>query len=382
MDRMLDELNSLEKNSLLRELKSISEIDDIFVKINGKKYLDFSSNDYLNLSSYPEIIEKSIEATKKFGVGSRASRLLSGNLELFDELEHKIARFKNKEAALVFNSGYQANVSLFAALFEDCDVIFADKFIHASIIDGLKLSPAKFFRFRHNDLSHLENLLKANRSKFKRALVATESVFSMDGDIAPLVEIVNLKKKYDFEIFVDEAHATGIFGKNGSGIIEQLNLTRDIDYILGTFSKALGSFGAYFASTNLVKKYLINKSRSFIFSTALPPGVIAANIASLNIVKNEMERRKILIENSDFFRNLLKQNFFEIKGETQITPILFRDEAKTLQIAQNLQKIGYFVIPIRYPSVPKNEARLRISLTYKHSRDFLEKFVSDLKKIV
>jgi 8-amino-7-oxononanoate synthase len=382
MGRMKQELDELKQKNLLRKTFPIQKKEKSFIYIDGKKYTDFSSNDYLGLAHHEKIINASISATKLFGTGSSASRLLSGTLEIHEQLEKDVAKFKGKEDAIVFNSGYQANVGIIQTLLKKSDVIFSDKLNHASIIDGIQLSGINFFRFKHNDINDLEKLLQKHRKNFKNALIITETVFSMDGDIAPLPEIVRLKKQYDFEILIDEAHSTGIFGKNGAGLAEEFGLTNEIEYIMGTFSKGLGSFGAYLACSKITKNYLLNKCRSFIFSTALPPAVICADIESLKIIKSEPERRQILLEKTQFLRDLLTKNNFNIAGETQIIPIMIGDTEKAVKISNELKQKGYWIMPIRYPTVPANKARLRISLSSNHSQATLENLVKDLKIIL
>ncbi|MCP4482808.1 MAG: 8-amino-7-oxononanoate synthase [bacterium] len=348
---------------LERKIYQIEQRDGIFIVIDGQNYLDFSSNDYLGLATHPLMKKATIQAIQQYGTGSTASRLLSGTYNLHNKLETDIAIFKHKEAALVFNSGYQANLGLVRTLFNKNDVIFSDKLNHASIIDGLKLGEAKYLRFKHNNIEDLEWLLKKERKKFDRALVITETVFSMDGDIAPLTDIIALKKQYNLEIMVDEAHAVGI------------ETPQEIDYIMGTFSKGLGSFGAYFACSQEIKTYLINKCRSFIFTTALPPGVIAANITALEILTSEKERTLKLKKNTEYFRNELKKQGLLPLGETQIIPIIIGSEAKALKVANKMRKLGFWVSPIRYPTVAKNQARLRFSLSFNHTKEMLAEVI-------
>ena len=373
-------LQERKRNNTLRILQPVFRKKKGYIYIDKKKYADFSSNDYLGLSSHPDIKKASIEAIKIFGTSSSASRLLSGDLLIHHVLEEKIADFKNKEAGIVFNSGYQTNVSVIGSLVEKRDAVFCDKYVHASIIDGIKLSSAKIYRFLHNDIDHLENLLKKERNKFKNALIITETIFSMDGDICPLKKIVELKNRYNCMIMVDEAHATGIFGKNGSGIVERDNLTENVDIIMGTFSKALGSFGAYIACSKQIKNYIINTCKGFIYSTALPPAVISANIKALEIVKKEPYRRNLLLENAEYFRKeLIKRGFF-VKGETQIVPLIIEDNNKLVETSRKLRKEGYWVFPIRYPTVPKGQERLRFSLNYYNNKTILKKLCNDISK--
>jgi len=378
MGRIEEFLKKRGEDNLLRVLKPATSRGQGLRLSGGREYIDLSSNDYLGFSTHPKLKVAAKYWIDKLGVGSSASRLLSGDLDIYHKLEEKTAQFKGKERALVFNSGYQANVGIISALAQRGDVIFSDKLNHASIIDGIILSGAKFFRFSHNDSNHLEQLLKEQRHKFKEALIITESVFSMDGDKPALEELVNLKEKYNCRLIVDEAHATGIFGKSGAGVAEEEGVVANVDLIVGTFSKALGSFGGYVACSKVLVNYLINTARSFIYSTALPPSVIAANLASLELVEEEPQRRRDLINNADYFRQELKAAGFKIKGSSQIVPLIVSDNQKVIKISEELQIKGYWVLPIRRPTVPEGESRLRFSLTYHHSKEILEKLIKDL----
>lgn len=343
---------------------------------------DFSSNDYLGLSFHPALHEGAAKAIKDFGAGSTGARLLSGNNRLYQELEEKTASFKGKPASLVFNSGYHANVGMLSCLCGPGDVIFCDRLSHASIMDGILLSRARFFRFHHNDMEHLEFLLESKRKFFHNALIVTESVFSMDGDIAPLRKMTILKEKHDALLYVDEAHATGIFGENSAGMIEECGLTSKVDIIMGTYGKALGSFGAYAVSERLFIDYFTNKARSFIFSTALPPSVIGANLAALEVVRKESFRRKNLLERVLYFRNCLRKSDIPVSSFTPIMPVILGEEGKALQISCRLKEMGYILPAIRFPTVPKGQARLRLSLTYLHSLEVLEKLSEKLSDIL
>lgn len=365
-------------DGLLRSLKSISSRTSGRITLGDKEYADFSSNDYLGLSCHPKLIASARAALDEFGAGSCASRLLSGSLALHYRLEEEVARFKHKESSLVFNSGYQANVGILSALYSRGDAIFSDKLNHASIVDGMLLSGAKIFRFFHNDPEHLDGLLKRERSKFKNALIITETVFSMDGDRSPLKALVDLKEKYDCRIMVDEAHATGIYGKNGSGMVEEEGLSDRVDLIMGTFSKALGSFGAYIAGSKEIVDYLINTCRSFIYSTSLPPAVIAANLAALEIVAREPHRRETLLNNARFLRDGLAALGFEVRGSSQIVPVIIGENDRVLRLAEAFQSRGYWVLPIRPPTVPQGQARLRLTVTFHHDEDMLRRLLSEM----
>ncbi|NIA08682.1 MAG: 8-amino-7-oxononanoate synthase [Nitrospiraceae bacterium] len=378
MERIETFLQGRRETGLLRTLRPARYRREGLIYLKGKNLFDFSSNDYLGLSNHPKIKNASQEAIRELGTSSSGSRLLSGDLDIHHLLEERTARFKGKEAALVFNSGYQANLGIISSVCKRGDVIFCDRLSHASILDGIILSRAQLFRFGHNDLDSLEYLLRRERHRFRNSFIITETVFSMDGDIAPLKEIVDLKDRYGSIIMVDEAHATGIFGETGAGIAEEMGLTDQIDLIMGTFSKALGSFGAYVACSNKMKEYLINTSRGFIYSTALPPAVIAANIASLEIIRDEPFRRKALLENAAYFRGQLRGHGFETRGSSQIVPFIVGDARETVHLSDRLRERDYWVSPIRPPTVGAGESRLRLSLTYHHTKNLLERLVMDI----
>jgi 8-amino-7-oxononanoate synthase len=370
-----------EKAGLLRKLNPISWRENSKICIGSKVYIDFSSNNYLGLSGHPKLISAARKAIDEFGAGSGASRLMSGDLSLHHLLEEELARFKHKEAGMVFNSGYQANIGIISSLCTKADCIFSDRLNHASIIDGILLSGAHFFRFQHNDIGHLEALLKKERKRFREALVITESIFSMDGDKSPLKEIAKLKEKYDFRFMVDEAHSTGIFGLEGSGLVEEEGVLDKVDLIMGTFSKALGSFGAYLATSKIIKEFLINICKSFIYSTALPPGVIAVNLKSIELIKEEPQRRRQVLESAQYFRETLKKKGFSVSGCSQIVPLITGENLETVKFARQLQEKGYWVLPIRTPTVPEGQARLRFSLNFYHTKELLQKLIDDICQV-
>ncbi|NQT32405.1 MAG: 8-amino-7-oxononanoate synthase [Candidatus Omnitrophica bacterium] len=378
MERRIEKFLAERKSEdLFRSLTRVSGHNRGKITVGEKEYINFSSNDYLGLASHPRLRDAAAKALDS-GVGSSASRLMTGSTSHHHLLEKKTAEFKNKEAALVFNSGYQANVGVISALFGKDDCIFSDRFNHASIVDGARLSGAKLLRFRHNDVRHLGSLLKDERAKHKKALIVTETVFSMDGDMAPVDEIIKLKEKYDCVFMADEAHSTGVFGEDGSGVISGKALSGSVDIIMGTFSKALGGFGAYVASSGLVADYLVNTCRSFIYSTSLPLPVIAADIAALDVLREEPYRRRELLSNADYLRGKLKDRGFDVRGESQIIPAIIGDTEKTIDISEFLKSKGYWVTPVRPPTVPRNGSRLRISISYDHDRSILDEFIEDI----
>lgn len=382
MDRIEKLLAQRKRDGLLRVLRPADWRGDGRLYRDGRELFDFSSNDYLGLSSHPKLKEACRKAAGSLGTSASASRLLSGDLNIHHLLEEQVAEFKSKESALVFNSGYQANIGIISALYGRDDAVFCDRLNHASIIDGVRLSGAKLFRFGHNDLSHLESLLKKEAHKFKNCLIATETIFSMGGDRPPLRELVDIKDEYDCMLMVDEAHATGIFGRNGAGVVEQENLADRVELIMGTFGKALGSFGAYVACSKKIKEYLINLCRSFIYSTALPPAVMAVSLEALNIIEAEPFRRKSLLSNADYFRSKLQKEGLDVRGSSQIIPLIVGDSDRAAQLSGRLQDKGYWVLPIRQPTVPEGQSRLRFSLTYHHTQETLERLADEIVKIM
>ncbi|MEK7841116.1 MAG: 8-amino-7-oxononanoate synthase, partial [Deltaproteobacteria bacterium] len=372
MDFIEQELSQLKDAGLYRCLSLIQSPQGPKVKINGTEVILLCSNNYLGLANHPKIKQAAIKAIEKYGFGSGASRLVSGNMELHAELEQRLARFKGAEAALVFNSGYHANIGIISALIGRGDVIFSDKLNHASIIDGGILSRAKFIRYPHKDINALESLLKKHSSfnTHHSTLIVTDGVFSMDGDIAPLKELLELAGKYNCILMVDDAHATGVLGANGKGTLEHFGIENPNIIQMGTLGKALGCFGAYVAGSKKLVDYLINRARSFIYTTSLPPSVCAAGIAALDIIENEPQLRVDLRNRVLYFRTELKQAGLDtLNSETQIIPILVGEAEKAARISRDLLDKGIFLQAIRPPTVPKGTSRLRVTLMANHSYD-------------
>jgi 8-amino-7-oxononanoate synthase len=368
-----DRLDELKRRGLYRSLRLISGRQQAVVTMEGREVVLLSSNNYLDLANHPEVKRAAVEALQAYGCGAGASRLISGTMELHAQLETKLAEFKGTEAALVFGSGYHANTGVIPALMGAGDAILSDELNHASIIDGCRLSHADTRVFRHRDMGHLEELLASTPLNGQR-LIVTDSVFSMDGDVAPLREIMTLARKHRAWVMVDEAHATGVFGPNGAGVVEEMGLGGDVEIQMGTLGKALGSFGAYIAGSRVLIEWLINRARSFIYSTALPPPVLAAALAALHIVKNEPERRRRLWNNAVFLGQGLSRLGYRL-GETQspILPVLIGDEGTTMALTAALLKRGVFAHGIRPPTVPEGTARLRVTPTAAHTEDELER---------
>jgi len=381
MELMKKFLLDRKKAGTLRKLSPLIRLGQGWVRLLDfeGELQDFSSNDYLALSEHPEVIAASIKYLEMFGAGAGAARLMSGDMEINHLLEQEIAPFKSKEAALTFGSGYLANTGIIPALAGRGDLIITDRLSHASIYDGCMLSGARTIRFRHNDLEHLEQILSEKRSQFNNVLVVVESIYSMDGDRCPLANLVSLKKRYDFLLMVDEAHATGLYGPNGSGIIEEDNVSDGVDIAMGTFGKALGSYGAYAAASQEIVDFLVNRARTFIYSTALPPTVVGANLAALYLVKSEPQLRLDLHQKVAFFKKQLRKNGIkDDPGPSQIIPIMIGDSAKSLAIAEELQKNHIYVKAVRPPTVPEGSARLRFSITRYHQESHLKKCAKSL----
>lgn len=347
-------LNNLKQHSHFRNIKDFEKKEGKFIYFDGKKLLNLSSNNYLGFADDENITKEFLEfASSRFGFGSASARLLTGTLPVYKELENTLCRLFKKEKALLFNSGYHANVGITSSIAEKGDVIFSDKLNHASIIDGMRLSAGKFFRYAHNDMERLERLLIRERGNFNNAIIVTESVFSMDGDIADLKKLVELKNKYNCLLMVDEAHAFGVFGEKGCGVCEELEILPEIDLLVGTFGKSIGSMGAFAVASKILIEFLTNKARSFIFSTALPPITIAF---SKWIIENKLpetfaKREKMLTLGR------------KLGSESHIIPVIIGGNAETEAICRRLFDAGYFTLPIRPPTVPEGTSRLRLSLT-------------------
>jgi 8-amino-7-oxononanoate synthase len=365
---------------LLRSLFPLVGSQRGVIKTNGKTLVDFSSNDYLGLADHPALIEGAKKAMEKWGAGARASRLMSGDLEIHHRLESAIAALKGKAAGLLFGSGYLANTGIIPALCGTDDVIYSDRLNHASIVDGVLLSRARFYRFRHNDLNHLEDLLKSHRSRYRRALIVVESLYSMDGDLAPVSELLELRGRFSAMLMIDEAHTTGVFGAKGEGVISQ-TLADAVDVILGTFGKALGGYGAFVAVSNRMRQFLLNRAKTFIFSTALPPAVIGANLAAVKLIDKEPERRSRVCELASELRQALKKDLgLNTPSESQIVPVIVGDSQSALNLEESLRDTGFFVKAIRPPTVPEGTARLRLSVTANHSAGDVHRLLEALSR--
>lgn len=344
------------------------------IVIDGKEVLNFSSNDYLDLAHHRHVMDCSREALDQYGIGSTASRLVTGTLPIHEELEARIARKKGYPAALVFGSGYMANAGTIPVLVGRDDLIFADKLVHASMIDACKLSGARLVRFAHNDAGALEKRLEQSDASNGRKLIITESVFSMDGDIAPLAEIAALAEKHGAMVMVDEAHASGTFGPEGAGLIRELGLEHSVTVSMGTMSKAMAGYGGFVACSSNLRALLVNSARAFIYTTAPPPAVMGAALGIMDVLDSSPRLGSILQANADYFRSLLHAAGLDtMQSQSQIIPILMGDNEKAVAVSQKLREAGIIAAAIRPPTVPAGSARLRISVTLAHHVDDLER---------
>jgi len=362
-----DEMADLRRQGLFRPLRVLSTAQDTEVTVDGKPVLNLSSNNYLGLTTHPRLKEAMIAATERWGVGAGAVRTIAGTMAIHEELEAKLAEFKHTEAALVFQSGFTANLGVLQVLVKEGDVIISDEFNHASIIDGIRLSKAERSIFKHRDMDDLERHLVKHQDK-RVKLVVTDGVFSMDGDIAPLPAIVERAERFGALIMVDDAHASGVLGRNGRGTVNHFGLDGRVDLQMGTLSKAIGVLGGYVASAQSVREFLIYRARPFLFSTSHPPGVAAACMAAIDVLLEEPQRIERLWKNTGRFKQGLQRLGFETgPSETPITPVIVGKGAVAMDLSDRLFKRGVFAQGIGYPTVPEGRARIRTIVTSAHT---------------
>ena len=362
-----DELARLDRDGLLRGLITHDGPQGPTIRVGDKELINFGANDYLALAGDERLGQAARAAAENEGWGAGASPLVTGHSASHAKLERRLAEFEGTEAALLFPSGFAANAGTVAALVDRGDCVFADQKNHASLIDGCRLSRAEVFVYRHGDADHLSELLHENR-RCRRRLIVTDSLFSMDGDLAPLREIAQLKREHGCMLLVDEAHATGVFGEHGRGVCERLGVESAVDIRVGTLSKALGCSGGFVAGISALIQWLYNRARPYVFSTAHPPANAAAALAALDIVEREPQRRIVLLERASALRAALRKAGWNTgRSESQIIPIFIGDADRTMQLATRLRAQGLFVPGIRPPSVPQGESLLRISLSYGHT---------------
>ena len=383
IEQMQQELQELKEKSNLRKLPAITH-EGRNVIVDGQRMLNLSSNDYLGLANDRKLRREFRETltTETFLPTSSSSRLLTGNFSIYDRLEQQLADSFGTEAALTFNSGYHANTGILPAVSNTHTLILADKLVHASLIDGIRLSAAKCIRYRHNEYNQLERLLQVNHSEYERIIVVTESIFSMDGDEADLRELVRLKKQYpNVLLYVDEAHAFGVRGQRGLGCAEEQDCINDIDYLVGTFGKALASAGAYIVCRKVIREYLINKMRTFIFTTALPPVTVQWTSFMLERLAGFRQRREALRFLSNQLREALKNKGYDCPSTSHIVPLITGESCVAIRKAEELQRKGFYALPVRPPTVPEGTSRIRFSLTAEIRESEMEKLINEISKV-
>ena len=377
IEQMQQELQALKERSNLRTLPALAH-EGRNVIVNGQRMLNLSSNDYLGLAADRKLREEFLQelTVDTFLPTSSSSRLLTGNFTIYEELEQTLAQLFGTEAALVFNSGYHANTGILPAVSDTQTLILADKLVHASLIDGIRLSAARCIRYRHNDMKQLERLLAENHATYRQVIIVTESIFSMDGDVADLKELVRLKHAYDnVLLYVDEAHVFGVRGNQGLGYAEETGCIREIDFLVGTFGKAAASAGAYIVCQRTIREYLVNQMRTLIFTTALPPINIAWTLFIVRRVAGFKERRIHLKNISNILRNALKEKGYDCPSASCIVPMIVGASSDTILRAKELQRHGFYALPVRPPTVPEGTSRIRFSLTAEITEEEIKELI-------
>lgn len=379
MPTVAQRLQALKDAGTYRVLPVNAGACEAIINLNGQEVINLSSNNYLGFANHPRLKEAAKRAIDDYGVGAGAVRTIVGNMDIHELLDQTIAKFKGEEAALVFQSGFACNAGVIQAITGAGDLIISDELNHASIIDGVRLSRADRAVYRHSDMNDLKRILKEKRSEFDEVLIITDGVFSMDGDIANLPEIVRLAKKYNARTYVDDAHGSGVLGTSGRGTVDHFHLHGKVDYIIGTLSKAIGVIGGYVCCSNDAREYLLHLGRPLLFSTSLLPSAAAAIIEAFKMLEESDEYTKKLWDNAKYFKAKLKEAGFDIgHSQTPITPIIVGEEAKTLKFSKELLKRGVFVSGIVFPTVPKGKGRIRCMVSALHSFDMLDKAVEIL----
>src|SRR5438045_6847505 len=384
---LTEQLNELKEKGTHFRLRVLEDEQAPVCTFDGKKVINLASNNYLGLTTHPKLREAALEATRKYGVRSGAVRTIAGTMKMHRELEETIARFKNVEACVVFQSGFTANAGTVSPILAKDDFIIADELNHASIIDGARLSKAKILVFRHKDVAHAEEQLASVKDQPGRKLLITDGVFSMDGDIGPLPALCDVADKYGAIMMVDDAHASGVLGRNGRGTIDHFNVHGRVDVQVGTLSKAIGAIGGYVCGSRELIEFLYHRARPFLFSTSHPPSVTATCIAAFDVLQNEPERIERLWKNTNFFKKELGGLGFNIGGvntpvsETPITPIIIGDGKLTMDFSRELFKEGVFATGIAFPTVAEGKARIRTIMSSEHTQPQMEKALEVLGRV-
>lgn len=371
-----EKIQELKDEGVYRKLAVLETANESEVTLNGKRVINLSSNNYLGFANHPRLKKASIEAVEKYGVGAGAVRTIIGNMDIHEELEKVLAEFKREEAAFLFQSGFNCNAGTIQAIAQKGDIIISDELNHASIIDGARLSRADKAIYKHSDMDSLEQVLKENRDKYENILIITDGIFSMDGDIAKLPEIVQLAEKYEAMTYVDDAHGSGVLGESGRGTVDHFGLHGRVDFSMGTLSKAIGVIGGYVAGSKTMYEWLSHRARPVLFSTALPPAAVGAITEALKMLMESTEYTDKLWDNAKYFKSKLGSLGFNTgKSETPITPVIIGDEARTMEFSRKLLEKGVYVSGIVFPTVAKGKGRVRCMVTAAHTKDQLDKAV-------
>jgi glycine C-acetyltransferase len=382
LDWLTQEINSLKEQGLYNRIRTIGSAQGAWITVDGKNVLNFCSNNYLGLANHPKIVEAAREATSKYGVGPAAVRSIAGTTDLHVQLEQRLAQFKGAEDVITFQSGFNANLGTISALVGKEDVIFSDRLNHASIIDGCRLSGAKIVAYEHNDPSALEDAIKDNLSNYRRALIVTDGVFSMDGDIAPLPDLYEVAKKYDILFMVDDAHGEGVLGKGGRGIVDHFGLHGKVDIEVGTMSKAFGVVGGMVAGDKIIVEWLRQRGRPFLFSSAVTAPDAAACLAAVDLLEESTELVDNLWANAKYFKGEMRKLGFDTGvSETPITPVMLGEAPLAQQFSRELFDEGVFAMAIGFPTVAKGKARIRVMISAAHDNDDLGKGLDAFEKV-
>src|ERR1041384_311627 len=382
LDWLNQEIAGLKEQGLYNRIRTIGSAQGAWLVVDGKNVLNFCSNNYLGLANHPRLVQAAREATEKYGVGPAAVRSIAGTTDLHVQLEQRLAQFKGAEDVITFQSGFNANLGTISALVGKEDVIFSDRLNHASIIDGCRLSGAKIVAYEHNDPSALEDAIKDNLSNFRRALIVTDGVFSMDGDIAPLPDLAEVAKKYDILFMVDDAHGEGVLGKGGRGIVDHFNLHGQVDIEVGTMSKAFGVVGGMVAGDKVIIEWLRQRGRPFLFSSAVTAPDAAACLAAVDLLEESTALVDKLWANAKYFKVEMKKLGFDTAvSETPITPVMLGEEPLAQQFSRELFEEGVFAMSIGFPTVAKGKARIRVMISASHDNDDLGKGLDAFAKV-
>ena len=377
-----ENIEELKKDGVYRHLPVLETPNKAEVVLNGKNVINMSSNNYLGFANHPRLKKAAIEAVENYGVGAGAVRTIVGNMDIHENLEKVLAEFKKEEAAFIYQSGFNCNIGTIQAITGPEDIIISDELNHASIIDGSRLSKAKKTIFKHSDMDSLEEVLKESKDKYRNMLIITDGVFSMDGDIAKLPEIVELAEKYGAMTYVDDAHGSGVLGESGRGTVDHFGLHGRVDFTIGTLSKAIGVVGGYVAGSKTMYEWLSHRARPVLFSTSLPPAAVGAITEAINMLMESEEYTDKLWSNAKYWKSKIGSLGYNTgHSETPITPVIIGDEAKTMEFSKKLLENGVFVSAIVFPTVPKGTGRVRCMVTAEHTEEQLDRAAEVFKKV-